>query len=252
LFREVKKFIIFIRAPKSNTAVLAFLTLLLAVAGLSQAVIYELQLTPLRKSADTAAKELEVSERPWLSIENVTLDSPLIFDENGVEITIRFNIKNSGKTPAIRSFWMGWMFPQDLLMSNTLSERKQNCRGILYQSSAVHDSQLAETWFPGTSAPVSEKVRIIPSAIAKAMDVSKEMFSHIPGRLPDYANGIYPVWAFCIAYRSSLSDVQYHTAYLFQIFRKDGKPIFPIPKGEIPSDELTLSPHPMYAVNTDD
>jgi hypothetical protein len=58
LFREIKKFIIFIRHRHNANAALIFLTFLLAIAAIAQAIIYGIQLGPLRKSADTGAKQL--------------------------------------------------------------------------------------------------------------------------------------------------------------------------------------------------
>ena len=49
-------------------------------------------------------KELELSQRPWVSLENFSIASPLTFDRNGARVTIGWEVKNTGHSPAIRGF----------------------------------------------------------------------------------------------------------------------------------------------------
>ena len=62
LFREIKKLIVFIRHRQNLNAALVLLTLALAIATFSQAIIYGIQLGPLRKSAEAAETSAYVSK----------------------------------------------------------------------------------------------------------------------------------------------------------------------------------------------
>ena len=57
------------------------------------------QLPELRASAETAKTQLELEERPWVDA-RITLDGPLTFDVNGANIPLRFDLRNTGRSPA--------------------------------------------------------------------------------------------------------------------------------------------------------
>jgi hypothetical protein len=52
-----------------------------------------------KQSADTAREQLELSMRPWVSVEFDILQ-PLSFDTQGVSIKVRLRIKNIGHSVA--------------------------------------------------------------------------------------------------------------------------------------------------------
>jgi hypothetical protein len=63
LFREIKKLIVFIRHRQNLNAALVVLTLTLAIATFTQAIIYGIQLGPLRRSADAAKNSADISKK---------------------------------------------------------------------------------------------------------------------------------------------------------------------------------------------
>jgi hypothetical protein len=114
LFREIKKFIIFIRHRHNANPALIFLTFMLAIAAFTQAVISGIQLGPLRKSAsaantaaiaaknaaETSQKQFEMSERPWIKVDLVAVRQ-FDFDVNGnLTLTLEFVMKNVGHSVA--------------------------------------------------------------------------------------------------------------------------------------------------------
>jgi hypothetical protein len=116
LFREIKKLIIFIRSGKNANAALVLLTFLLAIAAFTQALIYGIQLGPLRRSAAAATNANSIanntlveSNRAWVGIEGTMVIDPiqLTKDRNGTTInaTSFFTIKNFGKAPAMHVGW---------------------------------------------------------------------------------------------------------------------------------------------------
>jgi hypothetical protein len=50
-------------------------------------------------TAETGRKELELSERPWVSVD-VSIAKPLVFDPQGGTISLRWVLKNVGHSPA--------------------------------------------------------------------------------------------------------------------------------------------------------
>jgi len=55
-----------------------------------------------KNSADTAAKELELSERPWISAD-IVHNGPLMFDSSGASLSVRVLIRNTGHSPALNT-----------------------------------------------------------------------------------------------------------------------------------------------------
>lgn len=91
-----------------------WLTLVLIFCSATVAVIYYLQLrqmidstkatkgsaTAAQSAAETAAAQLEMSERPWLSIANPHVTTPLAWGSNGLQVTVQFDVRNTGPSPA--------------------------------------------------------------------------------------------------------------------------------------------------------
>jgi hypothetical protein len=61
------------------------------------------QTSAQQTAADTGANQLELAERPWLSIDNKSLfiTNPLTFNSNGASMHIRYAWKNTGHSPAM-------------------------------------------------------------------------------------------------------------------------------------------------------
>jgi hypothetical protein len=258
LFREITKFIIFFRDPKNNTASLVFLTSLLAIAAFVQATIYGFQLGPLRQSADaaktaahTASRELELSQRPWLSITDIAVVKPLIFDANGVHVTIRYSHNNTGHSPAINSFDQFEFIATYLETPNTVQKRDEFCKVAGTRSERVHATEIrqySETWFPGQPIPATAQISISSSDIKKAMtEIPKQIVPDAP--LPNF---FVPTFVFCTAYRSSFTDAEYHTGYILELIdtKTQKVPMF-MEHGEIPANELRFEYHPFYGVYAD-
>ena len=52
-------------------------------------------------AANTAARQLELTERPWVSIEDARVTSPLTFGPDGAHVGIEIVLRNSGASPAV-------------------------------------------------------------------------------------------------------------------------------------------------------
>jgi hypothetical protein len=221
-------------------------------------VVNTFQMCATKKSADAATKaantaqaQLEMSERPWVSLDDFTVDSPLTFDNAGAHVTIRYEIKNTGRSPAIRGFWQPDFFLQFGENPSPVRKRDDACKIAAFRSTKVTDSRITETWFPGEGLPqgITESVGL--DDIAKALEIPKQMFptsEHIKDF--DY---IYPDFVICIAYRAAFTDTQYQTGYILELRRTNPKIPYipPMKKGEIPARELKLYVHPFYGIYAD-
>jgi hypothetical protein len=54
-----------------------------------------------KQAADTTARQLELTERPWVSIQNARIVSPLIFHQDGAHVAFQVVLRNTGPSPAI-------------------------------------------------------------------------------------------------------------------------------------------------------
>lgn len=204
-----------------------------------------------KKAAETAAKELELSQRPWISLENFSVDGPLIFDSNGAHINISYEIKNTGHSPAIRGFWQQELFLQFTEVPSPVKKRDDACKIAAYRSTKVTDPRISETWFPGDSLPRPFEESFSRSDIAKALEIPKSVF---PGaQVLEESGYLYPEIVVCVAYRAAFTDTQYHTGYILKVGRINPKMPYipPLKSGEIPASELKLYIHPFYGIYAD-
>jgi hypothetical protein len=79
-----------------------------------------------KSAADTAAKQLEMTDRPWVAIE-VAITSPLIYDDKGVRLDFSFVPKNIGHSPAQNVLIAPELLP--VFMGDDVSEaQKRICK----------------------------------------------------------------------------------------------------------------------------
>jgi hypothetical protein len=81
----------------------ADLTKTLADQATIQATEATIAANAAKSAAQTAARELEFSKRPWISGE-VSLTGPLVFDANGAHVDFSVKLKNAGHSPAIHVY----------------------------------------------------------------------------------------------------------------------------------------------------
>ncbi len=75
-------------------------TELIARAAQRQAATSTVASDAAKASADTAIKELELSERPWVDAQ-IVIDGPVEFNVNGVNVHLKFQLVNTGRSPAL-------------------------------------------------------------------------------------------------------------------------------------------------------
>jgi hypothetical protein len=201
----------------------------------------------------TSANELELSQRPWVSITDIAIISPLVFDINGAHTTITYAFSNTGHSPALDGVALfDFMVPYGDI-PNPVSKRNDLCKFTGIASGRIHArgiGQSSETWFPGQPEPMSFQISWSINDIKKAMiDIPKSIFPESTNSLPDR---FMPTMIVCIAYRPSFTDAQYHTGYILQLVNKKTfqGPLF-MEKGEIPAEELQFVFLPFWGVYAD-
>jgi len=232
-----------------------FRTLFVAWLTFAALVIYAFisgwQLYEMRKATVATTSQLELSERPWISLENFTIESPLTFDKNGFHLTVGYEVKNTGHSPAIRGFWQTDFFLQFAETPSPVKKRNDACKVAMTRSTTVTNSQLTETWFPGDALPKGIVVSASTADIANALKLPSRIFPATPHMKEfDYIN---PDFVVCMAYRAAFTDTQYHTWYILELARTNPKIpyILPMQSGEIPANELRLYVHPFYGIDAD-
>jgi len=86
---------------------IALFTVVAVAVGISQAIIFNRQLSAMHSTDTAIHKQLEVMEtdkRPWLKVD-VSITKPIVFNEwggtKGINVPLTFNLKNYGQVPAI-------------------------------------------------------------------------------------------------------------------------------------------------------
>lgn len=88
--------------------VIAGFTIVIALTGIAYTLFAGLQWSEMRnattaatRAANTAARQLELTERPWVFVKGAKVVSPLTFDKDGAHVTFEVVVRNSGLSPAV-------------------------------------------------------------------------------------------------------------------------------------------------------
>ena len=99
-----------------------------------------------KSAAETAARQLELSERPWVQAQ-ISIAGPFNFNVNGANLHLRFQLLNTGHSPALATVIEG--SPVDSLatgVADAAQSRDSVCQGATqtvqrYPGSGVAPSQ---------------------------------------------------------------------------------------------------------------
>jgi hypothetical protein len=215
-----------------------------AGAAQKQSSNTELIATETKHNADTAAKELEMSERPWLDA-NITPDGPFEFNVNGASIHVRILVRNSGHSPA-----------QFNINPVALFGAKAS-KASEYRNQACADSTRILTTMPNfgmtlfLNYPFEQQMSV---GIAKEEIENGKGSKEFPGsNFGDVM--LSPALVVCIAYRPAFNSTSvYHTAYIVDLFQHDPQygisSLFKIGE-DVDQKNLTFRLHPFDSVVAD-
>jgi hypothetical protein len=155
-----------------------------------------------KSSADTAAAQFELSERPWVDAQ-IKINGPLTFDVNGGRLPVMFTLRNSGSTPALIT---------SLTFRIVMSSEVPNLTGVRNEvCDEGKDFKVTQlTLFPRTDFPQAAEIIIAKQSI----DSNIAKFPTFKGSF------VGPALIACILYRPTFKDTSvYRTAYIMDILK---------------------------------
>jgi hypothetical protein len=196
-----------------------------------------------KQSADTAAHQLELAERPWVDAQ-VGIGGPLVFNVNGANITLKFDLLNSGHSPGLNAFiWLAAVDPfvtdngnQGMIRQNVCEQTTRLISG--FESAGVVGVAL----FPNRPLEQVISVAIPPAVLAKH-------------KAPRPADILMPFIVACIGYQPVFDKkVVYHTSYIVDLFNINNSgqrsAAFKIDK-DVSADRLVVKLHSTEAIEAD-
>lgn len=175
-----------------------------------------------KSAADTAARQLELAERPWVDAD-IRINGPFAFNVNGASLNVLITTRNTGNSPAFNTtsnerlmFISGGADPFQL--------RSEVCKGAVSQATTMG---FGVSLFPNTDSQTPTTVGLPKEEIEKAGK----------GQIVGMKLIV------CLAYRPTFNNTSvYTTSYIFDISRiEKGLPRADFPVGqEISADQLRL------------
>ena len=116
-----------------------------------------------KTAADTAARQLELSERPWV-FADIAPVMPLTFDNTGMNLTLQFVVKNTGHSPAF--VWKDEEIFAEPSGKDPIAERERFCHDV--QLAEIKNPKFSDTVFPGVVPPQNISLGVSWENIRKA------------------------------------------------------------------------------------
>lgn len=152
-------------------------------------------------SSNTAQKQLEMTERPWISVK-MTISSPFVFDVNGAHVGLKVAIKNIGHSPAVRIWPDAELVIMPPNQTNELTtERNRFCAQTKVPQEKL--PQIGDTLFPDEPDEQEWELHM------KRVDI--ERASNREGGF------IMPVIIACVPYHSTFNESTYLTAKIREV-----------------------------------
>ena len=202
---------------KATDWIMVGLTLLVALAAIGSAWIFQCQLEESQKATAAIRKQTEVAERPWLSVD-VAIAGDLIWPQSQQPaINLKVSMTNVGKSVAKNIEVEGGIVPSNINMMfdpRTADKQAERCNRMKFVPFARIDL------FP-TQQPFEQQVSI--SATSADVTASAATVSGISGQFV----GLTVVG--CVVYHTSFDMERRFTYFAFRLLgpgisTKDGKP----------------------------
>jgi hypothetical protein len=192
--------------------------------------VMEGQLKEMQEAGKQAAKQLSLTERPWIS-PSVYIISPLTADENGIHITLRIELNNVGNSPAVGIWIEPSLYLQHISKPSIVDERKRIC-----EQAVARSPKWGQIVFPKASPPYMQDFTIS----ATAEDVQKSRV----GSGDVVTDMIAPEIILCVTYRSTIDEKAHYTAIIYSLSKlapKRPNAMFGLRVGEsVPKEGLML------------
>ncbi len=189
-----------------------------------------------KSTAETTARQLELSQRPWISIDTFVV-SPLTFTAGGAaQVTLKFAVRNAGSTPA-----KGLSVQPEMYIAS-----RDNPDPVMERSRVCEENRRRGAGAQGTLFPKDEFTKFM-TFYGDAKDIANES---------NRTGSFSPAVIVCANYRSTFDDRSgYTTGIIYYLRRID--PSHPgiysrMKNGvEVPQEFLALIYDPIGAVAAD-
>src|SRR5271157_2502861 len=112
------------------TVLIVIITAYYTRAAYRQTATSETAALAAKSAADTAANELELSHRPWVSAKFAPRDN-VWTDEEGLHLTVEMDAKNIGQSPAVR---VEYEFAIISFPTNPFAKKQELCNTVELRS----------------------------------------------------------------------------------------------------------------------
>jgi hypothetical protein len=186
-----------------------------------------------KSTAEATARQLELSQRPWISIDT-SIESPLTFTSEGAaQVSVNFVIRNVGSTPA-----KGLSVQPKILIA---SQGEQD--PVMQRSKVCEENRTREPETDGTLFPKVELTKSV-TFLGDPWDIVKESTR---------TGSFSPVVIVCASYRSTFDDsARYTTGVIYYLRRIDpshpGLYLRMKDRVEVPRELLVLKYDPIGAI----
>jgi hypothetical protein len=186
-----------------------------------------------KSTAEATARQLELSQRPWISIDT-SIESPLTFTPEGAaQVRVNFVIRNVGSTPA------KGLSVQPRILIASWGEQDP----VMQRSKVCEENRTREAETDGTLFPKVEVTKSV-TFVADAWDIVKEL---------NRTGSFSPVVIVCASYRSTFDDsARYTTGVIYYLRRIDpshpGMYLRMKDRVEVPRELLVLKYDPIGAI----
>jgi len=176
-------------------------------------------------SAEVAQRQMELSERPWLSLD-ARLTIPLSFDaeHGGASLTVQFLLTNVGHSPAANA----WIPASVILEGNPIEEQEKLCGPYREKKERW---PLGYTIFPGQTMPqpigLTIEQKDIDAALARG------------------GGFLFPSIIGCVDYGFEFSTGHHQTGFIFHLLVPSDRPGIMLgikPAPSVPEAQLAWSP----------
>jgi hypothetical protein len=170
-----------------------------------------------QQSADTAKETLIVTERPWITVEEMQPDDPGVsFNKDGsFSMNAKFRVKNIGHSVATDIYLspqtMAPVWGGQQMFFEPVDRQTKYCDDFRKQK---FDRRWVKTLFPGDDTWFYMGINIDKAEMKKAFAANTKAF-HQPPR------GIAPIVYGCVNYQFKFSDEVHQTRFIFTISQRD-------------------------------
>jgi hypothetical protein len=163
-----------------------------------------------RKQAVSVQYQLEAADRPWISVD-VSINSPLTYDSNGVHLSFAFVPKNLGRSPAQNIYISPRLVPA--FMGDDLREiQKRICKPLAAQDRTTN--------FPGYILfPGDHYIQ----EITIGMSIEELNSRYSKWKLSQGMNELIPIALVgCVDYTFESSQRHHQTGFVFEVLMRAG------------------------------